>query len=344
MILTASSVVRYLLERRFVFPSEIVSGDFHVRSCSRRNRNLSVESAGRHYLVKQAGKWTADARRGIETEALLYRGAAANGSFHFLRDHVPACHAYAPAASVLILDYLQDHCALDDLSQRFSPVIAVQAGCTLAILHANTKSESFQNEALQSPPWIFNVEAFDEQTMPELSEGRREFVQMLGRYQEFADSLKGISSEWHLQCLIHADFKLANLLYSERNDEVRIVDWENMQWGDPIWDIATLLQSYWNFHIRQPRRFSLELIRPALCGVLQGYAETARFASSETILKLIRFAGARMLQSTYEYLEDAERLDAPAIRLMQASLNVMKEPAQAAALLLGQTWETLSWN
>ncbi len=327
-----------------MFPSEIVSGDFHVRSCSRRNRNFSVQSAGRHYFVKQAGKWIAGARTGIETEAFLYQGTCANGAFHFLRDNVPACYSYDPAASVLILDYLQDHCALDDFSRRFSPSIASQSGRTLALLHANTKAETFQNDALASPPWIFDLEAFDEQTMPELSEGRRAFVQMLRRHREFADSFRGISSEWRPQCLIHADFKLANLLYSDPQNQVSIVDWESMQWGDPLWDLATLLQSYWNFHIRQPRRFSLELIRPALCGVLQGYAETARFASSETILKLIRFAGARMLQSTYECLEDAERFDAAAVRLMQASLNVMKEPAQAAALLLGQTWETLSWN
>ena len=336
--------MRYLLERRFVFPSEIVSGDFHVHSCSRRNRNFSVQSAGRHYFVKQAGKWTAGARTGIETEAILYHGTCANDEFHFLRDHVPSCHSYDPAASVLILDYLQDHCALDDFSRRFSPSIAIQSGRTLAILHANTTAESFRNDASQSPPWIFNVEAFDEQTMPEVSEGRRAFVQMLRRHPEFADLLKDMSSEWRPQCLIHGDFKLPNVLYCEQKYELRIVDWESMQWGDPLWDIATLLQSYWNFYIRQPRQFSLELIQPALCGVLQGYAETARFASSETIPKLIRFAGARMLQSAYEYLEDAERLDAPAVRLMQASLNVMEQPAHAAELFLGHTWQTSIWN
>jgi hypothetical protein len=42
-----------------------------------------------------------------------------------------------------------------------------------------------------------------------------------------------------------------------------------------------------------------------------------------------------MLQTAFEHLDKAERMTAEAIRLMQASLNILTRPEWAAGQLLG---------
>jgi hypothetical protein len=62
---------------------------------------------------------------------------------------------------------------------------------------------------------------------------------------------------------------------------------------------------------------------------VEGYAEPA------VAERAIRFAGARMLQTAFEHLDKKEQMTAQAVRLMQASLNILTRPEWAAAQLMG---------
>jgi aminoglycoside phosphotransferase (APT) family kinase protein len=129
--------------------------------------------------------------------------------------------------------------------------------------------------------------------------------------------------------VIQGDWKLDNCLISAERDRLRVVDWEFTAWGDPAWDLATLLQSYWNFWLLWPSRYRIDEIQPALRAVLEGYAQ------DDIAGKAVRFAGARMLQTAFEHLEDADRMTPESVRLMQASLNILTRPQWATEQLLG---------
>jgi thiamine kinase-like enzyme len=107
------------------------------------------------------------------------------------------------------------------------------------------------------------------------------------------------------------------------------VDWEFAAWGDPAWDLATLLQSYWNFWVLWPSRYRIEDIQPALRAALVGYAR------HDIADRAVRLAGARMLQTAFERLDKAEQMTAEAVRLMQGSLHILTRPEWAAEQLVG---------
>lgn len=343
MFLTPGNVLLYLVQRRFASLSDAVSGGFTVESFSRRNRNLRVRVASHDYFVKQVETWNPRMRSALESEASLYRQSQMDEEFAFLRSYVPPCFSYDPAASVLILGYLADHSSVYHSKSIFDPQTAQRMGRILATFHNKTDSARFKSTYSAETPWCFSLHKSNADKMNDLSGGRRDFVRTIKRYRDFASALERLQGIWRPECLTHADCKLDNWLVNETGD-VRLIDWECIRWGDAGWDAATLLQSYWNVHVRAPDTRSPEQMRPAMRALVRAYGQQRGIGAAEFMSRIIPFAGVRMLQSSFELLETSDNLTPPAMRLTQAGLNVMTRPEWAADYFLGDDWPTLLTN
>ena len=176
----------------------------------------------------------------------------------------------------------------------------------------------------------FRTAPTSEESLENPSGGRRELIKTVRRHREFGKLLDKIRQTWRSAYLIHGDCKLENCLVDDTS-ATRLIDWECIVWGDPLWDVPTILQSYWNFHVRWPRLHRPEKIRPALLAFLDGYQERQPLTMAESLNRAIAFAGVRMLQSAFESVEWTETLTPRAVRLLQAALNVMATPEWAAA-------------
>ena len=329
MFLTEANVFHYLLEKRFADAKDLVGGEFTVRSVSRRNRNFRVRSGEREYLVKQVRTWDSDGRASLEREAAIYWQARTNPCLRPVAALAPECHAWDPTHFVLILEYLPAHQELYDSPDRFDPALARLAGETMGAFHRAMGSAEHQDLFPAGLPWQLSMHQTNDEDLAGESAGRRELVRAIKKYTEFGPALDRLRAEWRPEAVIQGDWKLDNCLVSAQRDRLRVVDWEFAGWSDPVWDLATLLQSYWNFWVVWPAEYSLEEIQPALRAVLEGYGRP------DVTGKAIQFAGARMLQTAFERLDKVEHLTAEAVRLMQASLNILTRPAWAARQLLG---------
>jgi Ser/Thr protein kinase RdoA (MazF antagonist) len=329
MFLTEANVLHYLLEKRFADPEDVVSGQFTVRGLSRRNRNFRVTSGAREYLVKQTRKWDADGRASIQREAAVYWQARNNPNLAPVANLAPLSYAWDPQDAVLILEYLPEHTELYDLPDRFSPDLARLAGQAMGAFHRAMRSTEHLSLFPAELPWPLSMHETKDEDLVDENAGRRELIRAVRKYPDFAPALDRLRAEWRAEAVIQGDWKLDNCLISPERDRVRVVDWEFAGWGDPVWDLATLLQSYWNFWVLGPSRYQIEEIQPALGAVLESYGQR------DVAEKAIRFAGARMLQTAFEHLDKAERMTAEAVRLMQASLNILTRPELAGRQLLG---------
>ncbi len=315
-----------------------------VHPISRRNRNFLVQVGGSHYFLKQAGKWKRAERDSLETEAGFYRQTRSDTALAFLQEYVPECHAYDPASSVLVMEYLLAFKAVPDASTRFDSLIGERMGDFLARLHNATASPlETQGSSPSNVPWFFSLHTADDDALEESSGGRRDLLRTVRRHRGFGNALDRLRKTWRPQCLIHADFKLENVLINQAGN-LRVIDWEYICRGDPAWDAATLLQSFWNFHVQWPNRNAVESIRPALRAFTQVYGLRTSMTPQDFTSRVIPFAGVRMLQSAFETLEKAEGLTPRAIRLLQAAMNIMSTPEWAADYFLGADWQTLLLN
>lgn len=335
MFLTEANVLYYLLEKRFASPDEAVRGTFLVRALRRRNLNLRVTCGEREYLVKQVRKWDSEGQASLEREAALYWRAKTDPCFGPLAEITPQCYAWDPANAVLILEYLPEHTELYDLADRFAPDLARLAGRAMGAFHRDMQAGEHASSFPVEIPWCLSLHEANQEELAEPNEGRRELLRVVTKHSGFGRALDRLREEWREEAVIHGDWKLDNCLIPPGRDRLRVVDWEFAGWSDPLWDVATMLQSYWNFWVRWPSRSPIEEIRPALRAFLQAYAQARGCETKDVAARAIRFGGARMLQTAYEALDKAERMTAEGAQLAQVSLNILERPEWAGEQLLG---------
>ena len=338
MFLTEANVLRYLADRQFGDFETAVSGEFAVRSLTRRNRNLHVTCGPREYLVKQANRWDFGGRTSVEREAAFYRQRETRKQ---LANLVPQCYAYDPPNSVLVLEFLPRHTDLYDAPDRFAPETGRLCGEAMGAFHREMESGSLASEFPGSVPWVLSFHEVAEDLV-EPSAGQRELAREVKKYAEFGRALDRLRAEWRADTLTHGDWKLENCLVSPDRDRLRVVDWEFVSWGDSVWDVSALLQSYCNLWVHWPMEFPIEAIQPALRAFLDAYAQSRGWELAEFTARAIRFTGARMLQAAFESLDEAEEMTGPAVRLMQGSLHVFTRPDWAAEQLIGTPLRRMS--
>ena len=330
MFLTKANVLHYLVERQFGDLETAVTGGFAVRSLTRRNRNLHVTLGRREYLVKQAKGWDYEARSSVEREALFYRQQTGKRGAPLL----PQCYAYDPPNSVLILEFLSGHTNLYDLPDRFAPELGRLCGEAMGAFHREMESGSLASAFPGSIPWCLSFHEVAED-LPEASAGQLELARVVKRYGEFARGLNLLHGEWRADTLTHGDWKLENCLVSPQHARLHVVDWEFVSWGDSIWDVSALLQSYWNLWVGWPWAYPIEAMQPALRAFLIAYAQSRGWEPLGFAARAIRFAGARMLQTAFEPLDKVGKMTGEAVRMMQGSLNIFVRPDWAAEQLIG---------
>lgn len=332
MFLTEANVLHYLIERRFAALDTVVNGEFEVRSLSHRNRCLRIICGNREYLVKQPSLWDRAHRTSLAREAALYRRAKTDPALASL---MPQCWSWDPETSILILEFLPGYTSLYDSSARLAPAVATLAGDEMGRFHAATSGDTYAREFPDDMPWFLSMYEHPDGDWPGLTPGRRELLGIIKKHSAFAAEMDRVREQWRPAALIHSDWKLANCLISADRARLCVVDWEFAGWGDPYWDVATMLQSYWGFWVRSPERHSIEQISPVLRAFLSAWAQTRGITLLDCAATAVRFAAIRMLQSAWEVLDRQDQINAEAVRLTQASLNILTRTGWAMGQLLG---------
>jgi Ser/Thr protein kinase RdoA (MazF antagonist) len=342
MFLTEANVLHYLLEKQFGEIEAVVAGRFTVRSLTRRNVNLHVTWGALEYLVKQTKERDTSSRASIEREASFYRQRQTG---KLRTPLLPQCYAYDPPNSLLILEFLSGHKDLREVPDRFAPELGRLCGETLGTFHREMESGSLASafpgfmpsclssfEREQDPASLSN----NGRREPDgLSKARQELLRVVKRHPEFDHELSRLRAEWYNDTLTHGDCKLENFLISPDRTRLRIIDWEYASWSDSIWDVGGMLQSWWNFWIRRPSAVSLATVQPALRAFLAAYASSRGIDPADLAARAVRFAGARMLQTAFETLRDADAMTGEAVRLLQGSFNILTRPDWALGQLIG---------
>ena len=85
-------------------------------------------------------------------------------------------------------------------------------------------------------------------------------------------------------------------------------------------------------------RNPLGRMQPAIAAFWAAYTRARGFdaaSADESLLRAARYCGARLLETVYADTQTALRLSAHSTYLLQLSLNILKQPLEAAVHLLG---------
>jgi hypothetical protein len=354
-VLDALGIVRYLSDRGLLQLAEVIDGEVQLVDASRRNRSTHVlRTRGPSYVVKQGIGHERITTIAHEADAYAY---LASMNDRELAAVVPALVDYDPATCILICEYIPRSISLERHHAKrgcYSTSTARRLAHSLLAVHratalAGTSSRSRFETAGMAAWTLRSLHRPSANMLHGLSNGATLAIRMLQSTPDFTELLDEMTRQWTPCCLIHGDMRFDNCLIAPAGTaraRIVIVDWELALWGDPSYDIGTVLAGYlasWVLSCpingEAPLELLLGLGRYRLSDMQRAagaFWSTYRDGSPLTtddglsLERAMRFAAVGLLQFMFEELQASTELTARAVCLAQLARNLLERPAAAA--------------
>lgn len=373
MVLSLSShnVIQYLQSADLCSSEDGTSNDSELPDSS-KNLNLLVNLAdNRKLLVKQERSNNLDGNPHEFFNEWL---------FHQLLQKFPVIGNISAIASlvvhfdeensILVRNYLNDYQDLENFYQTndiFPAEIATAIGTTLAGLHRSTFNRKEYRDFMATAPQgqfrynFYNPAQGIGTIAPEIfgmvpTEALKFYV-LYQRYESLESAIADLAYEWKPCCLTHNDLKLNNILVHSRWEQldnclVRLIDWEACSWGDPAFDLGTVVASYlgiWlkslvvdpTIELEESLRLAvtpLEVLQPSILALIRSYLDAFPMIleyRADFIVRVIQFAGLALIHQIQEIIKYRKYFDNADICMLQVAKNLLTMPEQAVLTVFG---------
>ena len=352
-MLNLKSVVPYLLDNGLLDARTVVRHSVRVQEYSRRNLNYLVLIDDSGYFVKQglgAKRYT------VGTEALAYSFLAGLGSLR--RYLVPLLH-FDPDRAIEVFDLVPSATSFRNhymRTGRFQLLFAKHVGRALADLHRRPAA-AVPTALNQGPAECLSLHRPPALILDNTSRAGLKVVSMMQSASGLGEALDSAASDWRSEALIHCDMRWDNCLVfppvgATRRTRLKLIDWELARWGDPAWDLGSVFAEYlgaWLTSIptsaEQPpdqvldlAKVPIERVHTQVNVLWKAYRAVGDIASDESPelrRRATRFAGARLIQSSFERADRSSRPSVSSVVLLQAGYNMLVRPLEASTHLLG---------
>lgn len=372
IILKSRNVFDYLVDHDLCNPSEKTISK--VEPIAAKNFNLLVTFADdSKLLVKQerhdregktAGEFLAEWR----IREFLQRFS----ELDHLRPLLSKVLHFDRENSIIVFRYLDNYRDLNDFYTKencFPTEIASAIGTILGTLHRDTfNSQDYQEffsaatDNLSSehlPNFIRSLERITPEIFGLVPADGVKFFALYQRYDSLGQAIANLSSAFTPSCLTHNDLKLNNILldndWEQSNKNiVRLIDWERGTWGDPAFDLGTLISSYvqiWlsslvisnSLSIEESLRLAvtpLEQLQPSIAALTQAY-----FNQFPEILehrpdfleRVVQFAGSALIQQIQAMIQYQKSFGNTGITMLQIAKSLLCRPQQSIPTIFGTT-------
>ena len=358
VILTRYNTVVFLVSAGLLSIGDLIERNIEVRCLSRRHGGFSVLWEGnRGFYVKQhkapAGRQTLGSPVSIEA-ALLKQFRC----YSSIRERVPQLRVFDASLQALVIDWISDARPFNaGLYSAKACDAARLLGQDLAVLHHGLKTHhaalSADLPSFSVHPWPLYLTQWHSFSDKTNSPAQAEWVAHLRGQTDLMAVLERLADHWPKEQLIHGDMKWQNCLIpaSHTSDSgpvsCRFVDWSSAGLGDPLWDVAGLVQSWIKAWLNNvdidtcgpPYRvatFDVEAFLPCrrlLSAFWQAYCADAH--TERRRARLVELLGARLLQTLFEdAAEEAQTTPAQTLLLHFARFLLMA-PEDGAVQLFG---------
>jgi thiamine kinase-like enzyme len=278
--------------------------------------------------------------------------------------------------SILVFKYLSNYRDLMDFyvkESTFPTDIAAKLGALIGTCHRDTYQRREYREAIEvkSAPE-------DQQVTPQLSIVQRiiwrlerltpeifgtvpddglKFYALYQRYDSLGQALVELGKAFKADCLTHNDLKLNNVLlhndWDQAEDEMlRLIDWERSAWGDPAYDLGTLIGSYlqmWLGSLVVSKSLSIEeslglaitpldRVQPSIAALTGAYLEAfpqILIDRPDFVERSVQFAGLALIQGIQASIEYQKTLGNSGIAQLQVAKSLLCRSVQSMPTVFG---------
>jgi len=272
--------------------------------------------------------------------------------------------------SIIVFRYLDDYRDLMDFYTKensFDTEIAAAIGTLMATIHRNTfNRQEYQDFFSRNPDnlkadMVTNLIRGLERISPEIfgavpGDGLK-FFALYQRYDSLGQAIANLGNAVIPSCLTHNDLKLNNILLhanwqQSSNGIVRLIDWERSAWGDPAFDLGTVISSYlqiWlgslviskSLSIEESLRLAmtpLEKLQPSIAALTQVYLQTFPEILEhrpDFLLRVVQFAGFGLIQQIQAMIQYQKYFGNGGIAMLQVAKTLLCRPEQSMPTIFG---------
>ncbi|MFN9402729.1 MAG: phosphotransferase [Dolichospermum sp.] len=369
---SSQNIIQYLQQAGLCSPEDGNLNKSVLPENNHKNWNLLVMLAdNRQLLIKQERKINHDfGFHELFNEWLFHQllekfpvigniGAIASSLLHFDQEN-----------SILVRSYLSEYIELERFYQHSSILpteIASAIGTTLARLHRSTFNKREYRDFMSTAPageFRYNfynpaqgLPFINPETLGIIPTEALQFHLLYQRYETLESAIADLAYQWQPCCLTHNDLQLNNILIHSRwqqsdNCLIRLIDWEACGWGDPAFDLGTLLASYLSIWLSSLivdstleleeslnlAMIPLEVLQPSLLALIRAYLHA--FPSilehhQDFIVRVIKFAGLALIQQIQNIIQCQKSFDNRDLCKLEIAKNLLTIPEQSVLTILG---------
>ncbi len=322
MRLTKKNITHYLLDKGFLEPTSFMTGDYMLTQTQSRNSIFKIQQQqDKGLFVKQLIAQDATNSYLMQKDATSHYLIHQSDLYKETATHIPEYYGYDPYHNILVTEYFANTKNVHEVvyrDKKLSASHAAKMAHILASFHFDITEEIKHNSSLQffskQIPWILNTNQLLNNNSQSINNA---VIAEIHKHQDLVKHIDKVASQWEVSSLIHGDIKWMNFIVMPNNEDVKLIDWEIADLGDPLWDVAGVFQSYFsawvlsfnNQNIQQHQQMqgteflSIESITPVVKLLWNTYASAQKFSvteAKEKLLKTISYMAARMIQTAFE--------------------------------------------
>lgn len=376
--LSSNNILNYINEQGFCTTEEQKYCKIEPKSAKNFNLLLSFPN-GRQLLVKQeplnqAGKASGEFLREWRIQEFVNKFPESTQ----IRDWISEGVHFNPDESIIIFNYLdnyRDVMAFYGKENIFPTEIASAMGIILASIHSLTfdrkeyhafLTQEQGNECSENLPHLAqNLGRISPEIFGSVPADGLKFFALYQRYDSLGQAIAELESSLKPSCLAHNDLKLNNILVADDweqgigNSTIRIIDWERCGWGDPAFDLGTLIGSYlhiWlssmipskTMSIDESLRMAttpLEAMQPSIAALaiayLNYFPEILQHRP-DFLQRVVQFAGWNLIIAIQSTLQYQKSFGNTGICMLQVAKSLLCRPAASIPTIFGMSASELT--
>ncbi|HLP91821.1 MAG TPA: aminoglycoside phosphotransferase family protein [Nostocaceae cyanobacterium] len=374
--LTSQNIFDYLVQQGLCHQSKSKLVD--IQPIAAKNFNLLLTFAdGNKLLVKQErrnqeGKTAGEFFTEWRNKEFLHSLPNSNS----YQPYLPEVLHFDPENSIIVFKYLDDYRDIMDFytkENQFPSEIAAAIGNFLGTIHRDTfnqqeyekflSSQSDNRKFSQISVLIQGLERIEPEIFGLVPNEGLKFFALYQRYDSLGSAIASLSDAVTPSCFTHNDLKLNNILLSNnwQNSDffIRLIDWERADWGDPAFDLGTLISSYlqlWlgrlvissSLSIEESLRLAitpLELLQPSITALTQAYLQTFPEILKhrpDFITRVIQFSGLALIQQIQAMIQYQKSFGNTGIAMLQVAKSLLCRPESSLPTVFGTNIDYLT--
>ncbi|WP_414583676.1 phosphotransferase family protein [Scytonema sp. PCC 10023] len=374
MVLSLSShnVIQYLHKAGLCSSEEGVYADSELPLSSMKNCNLLVNFTANHkLLVKQERYINNDANSHEFFNEWLFHQLLQQ--FPVL-GNIPAIASllvhFDEEKSIIVRNYLKEYFELASFYQKnlsFPKAIASAIGTSLGALHRATfNRREYRDFMATAPEGQFRYQFYNpaqgigsigSEIFGNVPTDALKFYVLYQHYESLEAAIAELAYEWNPCCLTHNDLKLENILVHSRWDQldnclVRLIDWEACAWGDPAFDLGTLVASYLKIWLESLvvdptieleeslllAAVPLEVLQPSIIALTLAYLDSFPMIleyHSDFVQRVIQFAGLVLIHEIESKIKHHKYFDNSSICMLQVAKSLLTKAQESVLTVFG---------